>query len=175
MDWHHQPRAVFLRFALTAVLLCASESVYAQSPRALTLESLTRNSGLIFSGVVTRIERVRAAAPGAVESVRVSFRVSNAVRGVRQGEVVEVSEWAGLWASGERYRLGQQVVLFLHAPSKMGLTSPVGGDFGRFLVDKPNGGQIGLQGARGRRFSIYRKFIYEKSLVEQMKRHDREQ
>ena len=47
-----------------------------------------------------------------------------------------IHEWAGMWTTGERYRLGERLMLFLHAPRKLGLTSPVGGAAGRFAVDQ---------------------------------------
>jgi hypothetical protein len=34
------------------------------------------------------------------------------------------------------YRVGERLMLFLHAPSKLGLTSPVGGSAGRFAIDQ---------------------------------------
>ena len=37
--------------------------------------------------------------------------------------------------SGERYRSGEHLLLFFYSPSKLGLTSPVGGSLGRFAVD----------------------------------------
>ncbi len=37
-------------------------------------------------------------------------------------------EWAGLWAAGsQRYRVGQRLLMMLHAPSMGGMSSPVGG------------------------------------------------
>jgi hypothetical protein len=56
------------------------------------------------------------------------------IRGVREGHSLEVREWAGLWNSGERYRVGERVVRFLYPLSRLGLTSPVGGALGRFDV-----------------------------------------
>ena len=41
----------------------------------------------------------------------------------------------GLWSSGQRYRVGERVLLFLYPPSKLGLTSAVGAEIGRFNVD----------------------------------------
>jgi len=43
-----------------------------------------------------------------------------------------------LWTTGERYRVGEHVFLFLYPPSKLGLTSPVAGSMGRFAVDSRN-------------------------------------
>jgi hypothetical protein len=47
-----------------------------------------------------------------------------------------VCEWSGLWNAGERYRVGEQVLLFLYPNSRLGLTSPVGGAQGRFAIDE---------------------------------------
>jgi hypothetical protein len=41
-----------------------------------------------------------------------------------------------LWTRGERYRVGQRLMLFLYAPSALGLTSPVGGRAGEFALDR---------------------------------------
>lgn len=57
------------------------------------------------------------------------------MRGTSAGEILTIQEWAGRWAGGERYRIGERVLLFLYAPSKLGLTSTVAGAMGRFAVD----------------------------------------
>lgn len=57
------------------------------------------------------------------------------MRGTSPGQLLTIQEWAGLWTGGERYRVGERVLLFLYSPSKLGLTSPVGGAMGRFAVD----------------------------------------
>ena len=62
------------------------------------------------------------------------------MRGTRAGEILSIREWAGLWNSGDRYRPGERFLLFLYSPSRLGLTSPVGGQSGRFAVD--SGGSV---------------------------------
>jgi hypothetical protein len=57
------------------------------------------------------------------------------MRGTSAGQSLTIHEWAGLWISGERYRVGEHVLLFLYSPSKLGLTSPVAGGIGKFAVD----------------------------------------
>ncbi len=57
------------------------------------------------------------------------------MRGTAPGQSLTIREWAGLWTGGERYRIGEHVLLFLYSPSKLGLTSPVAGALGRFAVD----------------------------------------
>lgn len=102
---------------------------------AQTLARLSRNAGYIFSGTVLSVERMTPADTRSVATMQVRFRVDHALLGVRTGEVFTIREWAGLWESGERYRPGERLVLFLYPSSKLGLTSPVGGSQGRFAVD----------------------------------------
>jgi hypothetical protein len=90
---------------------------------------------MIFAGTVTRIECRPANEPQAIATVAVTFHIDHAVRGVRDGENITVSQWIGLWSSGQRYRVGERVFLFLYRPSRLGLTSSVGGPIGRFHID----------------------------------------
>ena len=94
---------------------------------------LIRSSGYIFAGTVRSVERVAPKGKG-VAIVLISFHVDQAMRGVRTGQTLAIREWAGLWESGERYRPGERVLLFLYPPSKLGLTSPVAGPMGRFRI-----------------------------------------
>ena len=57
------------------------------------------------------------------------------MRGASAGQSLTIHEWAGLWSGGERYRVGERVLLFLYSPGKLGLTSPVAGSLGRFAID----------------------------------------
>jgi hypothetical protein len=61
--------------------------------------------------------------------------VEHGIRGIAAGELLTIHEWAGLWTSGERYHVGESVLLFLYPPGKLGLTSPVAGAMGRFALD----------------------------------------
>lgn len=93
-----------------------------------------RSAGMIFSGTVLKIEHLKpAGSPGITQ---ITFRVENAIRGTHLGENLTIREWEGLWNSGERYRPGERVLLFLYPQSKLGLTSPVGGAVGRYEVDR---------------------------------------
>jgi len=108
------------------------------SPIIPALHLLSRSSGYIFSGTVIKVERIEPRREDAVAVMRISFRVEGAIRGVRPGQMLVVREWAGLWQSGERYRPGERVMLFLYAPSKLGLTSTVAGAAGRLRIS-PDG------------------------------------
>jgi hypothetical protein len=115
----------------------------AESVSVPNLRLLLRKAGYIFVGTVTAVERAAPTLPNAMGTVGIRFQVEQAIRGVQPGQTLVIHEWAGLWESGERYRPGQRLLLFLYSPSKLGLTSPVGGPLGRFPVDRD--GAIAVQ------------------------------
>jgi hypothetical protein len=130
------------RIPLLGLLLLSSPSAPAelplQSPQrniSPVRRSLTLRSGYIFSGTVKSVERVAPRTHDSVAVMRITFHVDQGLRGARTGQMLVIREWAGLWQSGDRYRPGERVMLFLYPPSKLGLTSPVGGGSGRFPVD----------------------------------------
>lgn len=145
-------------------LILSPPLVFAAQPRApvrilppvrlrmppLTFQQLILNAGYVFEGTVVSVQEPQSAA-GEAKAIQISFRVVRGVRGVQAGQIFTIREWAGLWNVGERYRPGQKVVLFLYRPSRLGLTSPVGGPLGRFGVDAT--GQIMLNEAQNALFS----------------------
>ncbi len=96
---------------------------------------MAQAAGIIFSGTVTSVARRAATRAQAIETVAITFHVEQAIRGATPGENLTISQWIGLWSSGQRYRVGERVLLFLYAPSKLGLTSCVAAPMGRFAVD----------------------------------------
>ena len=104
-------------------------------PGAIGFQQIAHASGIIFSGTVTSITRHLANRAQAVETVAITFHVERAIRGASPGMDLTVSQWMGLWSSGQRYRVGERVLVFLYPPSKLGLTSSVGAEIGRFRVD----------------------------------------
>jgi hypothetical protein len=99
------------------------------------LKEIVQASGIIFSGRVTFIGRSGPISRQAPAATTITFQVEQAMRGTTTGQSLTIHEWAGLWNSGERYRIGERVLLFLYPPSKFGLTSPVSGPIGRFATD----------------------------------------
>lgn len=97
-------------------------------------QQLVRAAGIIFSGRVTSVGRTSSSSRRQA-STAVTFKVERALRGASPGQSLTIHEWAGLWTSGERYHVGEHVLLFLYSPSKLGLTSPVAGALGKFGVD----------------------------------------
>lgn len=121
--------------AIIALLLCPlalGQSAPGQSaPVAATeqpetvvdvLHQLSDKADVIFAGQVLAIRR-----PGN-GVVEVEFRVDEAIRGCTSGTTYTLREWAGLWmADNQRYRVGQRLLMLLHAPGAGGLSSPVSG------------------------------------------------
>jgi hypothetical protein len=95
-----------------------------------------RAAGMIFSGTVTKVERRSAGRGESVETVAVTFRIESALRGATPGRDLTIHQWIGLWASGQRYAVGERVFLFLYPKSNLGLTSCVGGPLGHFAIDR---------------------------------------
>jgi hypothetical protein len=94
----------------------------AQQPASVegVLRSLASRSAVVFVGQVESIEPNG----GVMEIV---FRVQQPVIG-EVGATYTLREWSGRWAGGQQhYRLGQRSMIFLHAPSAAGLSSPVDG------------------------------------------------
>jgi hypothetical protein len=128
------------RLSCLVLFLLAGSVSAQQSPVSnlryrLDLRPITRAAGAIFTGTVTAVRHVPATQGNQLETVEITFHVEQAVRGAVPGKHLAIREWAGLWSVGERYKVGERVLLFLYPTSKLGLTSPVGGAMGRFAVD----------------------------------------
>jgi hypothetical protein len=108
---------------------------YPISPNPMPLQPMAQAAGIIFSGRVTAVEHAGSFSGQSPISTSVTFQVERAIRGTTTGQSLTIHEWAALWINGERYRIGERVLLFLYAPSKLGLTSPVAGAMGRFAID----------------------------------------
>jgi len=86
------------------------------------LHQLSDKADVIFAGQVLGVRRP---GNGAVE---VEFRVDEAIRGCSSGTTYRLREWDGLWVvNNQRYRVGQRLLMLLHAPGGAGMSSPVGG------------------------------------------------
>jgi hypothetical protein len=103
--------------------------------RTFGLPQLAHSADMIFSAKITAVAHRPTTSGPALETVAITFHVENAIRGALPGEDLTVRQWIGLWSSGQRYRVGERVLLFLYPKSKLGLTSCVGWPLGRFAVD----------------------------------------
>jgi hypothetical protein len=72
------------------------------------------------------------------------FRVADGIKGVETGETLTFRQVLGFparVAGVPQYQKGQQVLLFLHGDSRLGLTSPVGMHQGTFSVTRLEDGE----------------------------------
>jgi hypothetical protein len=99
------------------------------------LQQLVHSAGMIFSGRVISVGRATSSLGPDQASTAITFQVEHAIHGTSPNQTLTIHEWAGLWPRGERYHVGDRVLLFLYNPSKLGLTSPVAGALGRFALD----------------------------------------
>jgi hypothetical protein len=116
-----------------------SDQVIAERVLGTQWKQLSRRAGMIFAGTVlgstppaTTIDR---AAPASIPAVQVSFRVDRAIAGVAHGQVLTIREWAGAPSMQRPMIKGQHILIFLYPPSRLGLTSPVGGSLGQVALD----------------------------------------
>jgi hypothetical protein len=126
----------FARITCSLLLLTAVVQGANPPEPSPTLQQLTRQSSYIFAGTVLTVEPPNPNSEGELPTVRITFRIDQAIRGVRAKQIMAIKEWAGLWEAGERYRAGERLLLFLHGTSKLGLTSPVNGALGCFQLDR---------------------------------------
>jgi hypothetical protein len=75
------------------------------------------------------------------------FRVDHAIAAVESGQVVTIREWTGALSRQRALRPGDRVLILLYPPSRLGLTSPVGGSLGQVRLDPS--GQLVAEGGSG--------------------------
>ena len=121
---------------IASYLLFCTPAAWAQGSASTQLpyRLLTAHAGYIFKGTVISVQHSQPA--GGIAAVQVDFRVDQGVRNAVSGKTLTIREWAGLWEAGERYRVGERLILFLYPKSGLGLTSPVGGPMGHLNVDE---------------------------------------
>jgi hypothetical protein len=129
-------------FYLSNFAIAQSDQVVAERVLGPQWKQLSRRAGMIFAGTVleTQWPSTRAlsnvlAVPGGAEAVRLTFRVDVPIAGVEPAQILTIHEWVGASSSDRPIRSGQHILLFLYPPSRLGLTSPVGGALGQIELD----------------------------------------
>ena len=140
---------VALAFLSSFVAAQPSDQVIAERVLGPKWKQLSRRAGMIFAGTVltagaqtvttqTVTNQTAATdrlAPGTTPTVQLSFHVDEAIAGVERGQVLTIHEWAGAWSMHRPMSKGQHFLIFLYPPSRLGLTSPVGGSLGQVALD----------------------------------------
>lgn len=142
----------FLTFALVCLVVCAisvlaAQSTVSQSPASQSddarveqvlgprWQQLARRAGMVFAGTVLTSAPQTLRTDRAPSTVELSFRIDRAIAGVQAGQILTIHEWMGAWSRHRPMRPGDHVLLFLYPPSRLGLTSPVGGSLGQIALD----------------------------------------
>jgi hypothetical protein len=147
-------------FAAAPTDQAAAESVL--GPR---WRDLSRRAGMIFTGTVINAGTVVGSVPGTgtaattIESgassevrlggnfLELHFRIDRPIAGVTSGQILTIHEWAGASSRQPALRSGDRVLLFLYPPSRLGLTSPVGGQQGQIRLDSTGENILGQNAA----------------------------
>jgi hypothetical protein len=133
-------------FALAVVSLTSvsaaqySDQVVAAGVLGPRWKQISRSAGMIFSGTVLEAETRPATKDRPLPFFLIRFRVDRAIAGVRSGQLLTVREWAGAWSTQRAMRSGERMLIFFYPPSRLGLTSPVGGLFGQVSLTQGPGG-----------------------------------
>ncbi len=125
MSWRGVFIKAFWLWAISAHLFGFSQE---QAPTTVqaALHQMFNSAAVSFIGTVEDVRRVEADGPGA-GVVEIRFSIDQPLRGC-SGDTYVLREWGGFWAANDsRYRVGQSLLLLLHAPGAAGLSSPVGG------------------------------------------------
>jgi hypothetical protein len=160
--------ALPLALALLASFVVAQQSDQVVAERVLgpQWEQLSQRAGMIFAGTVLApaaqvgsnrglaAERfVAGTTAGTPPVVKLSFRVDEAIAGVERGQVLTIREWAGASPGQRLMSKGQRFLMFLYPPSRLGLTSLVGGSMGQIALGTTGINVVQLaraiRGARG--------------------------
>ena len=145
-------------FCLSGFAAAQSDQVIAERVLGPRWKQLSRRAGMIFAGTVltatapsvttptltTPTAAADRVVPGTTPSVQLRFRVDQAIAGVEQGQILTIHEWAGAASMYRPLHSGQHILIFLYPPSRLGLTSPVGGSLGQVALD-PSGKNVVAQ------------------------------
>jgi len=126
------------------VLTCLSTLAVAQMPDQLAAEralgphwrQISRASGIIFVGTVLDVEAQPASHDRPVPAIQTRFRVERAIAGTHLKQVVTIREWTAAGTLPRSVRSGQRTLYFFYPPSRLGLTSSVGGPLTQIAIDR---------------------------------------
>lgn len=135
-------RPVFLAafvFAVICVLstaaACESDQAAAERVLGPQWKHLSQRAGMVFAGTLLSERIQMSRTDRGVPFIPLRFRVDRAIAGVQPGQVLTIHEWTGAASLHPLMRRGEHVLLFLYPPSRLGLTSPVGGPRGHLRLD----------------------------------------
>lgn len=111
-------------------------------------KQLSQRAGIVFAGKVLSVPKTAHASEATpeipvlitkmdrdVSVVEFAFRVDCPIAGVKSGQILTIREWVGAQSRHRPLHSGEHILLFLYPPSRLGLTSPVGGTMGLIELD----------------------------------------
>lgn len=141
-DWKHLSHRAGIIFAGT-LLNAESQSENCRGPKVPTAEAA--NARPASPNIQSRVgacflsTMVPPIAPAAISpnvpAVELRFRVERPIAGTEPGQILTIREWTGALSRQFPLHSGDHVLLFLYPPSRLGLTSPVGGNRGQIRLD----------------------------------------
>ena len=140
-----------LRCTITSSLLVILNSflLFGTTVKPVNLSEMVEYADRVFYGrCVSAESKFDSEAGATVREYR--FLVKESLKGVVEGEEVVIRQIQTMGSRGPSipgipaYHKGQQLLLFLHADSRIGLTSPVGMSQGTFMVRKLPSGEVGF-------------------------------
>src|SRR5512139_2615236 len=128
-------RRILRSIVLTAVVLCFWEAPLYSQKSTMNLESLIRESGMIFTGKVIDAETGTKDRMN-LYMTRYTFEVLEPIYGV-EGDTLRIKQYGGeaggkkVYPAGvPRFEKGEEVLVMFYPPSRIGMTSTVGKDQG---------------------------------------------
>ncbi|MFQ5928419.1 MAG: hypothetical protein ACE5MK_01880 [Acidobacteriota bacterium] len=155
-------------FGFTSLVVLALSTSFATgtSVRIVNLFEMVQLADRVFWGKCLSVEK-KSAESTLLPVVEYVFEVRRGIKGVRTGErvvfrQVQAVQRGIVGISGiPHYRKGQEILLFLHGDSRLGLTSPVGLSQGIFRKEWTREGEIGFINALENRNLGYRLSVEE--------------
>ncbi len=138
-----------LTFTGLLILLLSVTFVTGTSVRLLNLLEMVQLADRVFWGKCLSVEE-KSGDSTSLPVLEYVFAVQGGIKGVQTGETV-VFRQVGTSSQGAldipHYEKGQEILLFLHGDSRLGLTSPVGLAQGVFQLKRTAEGEIGVLNA----------------------------
>ncbi len=147
---------------LSCLILFPPPALAQQSARVMqrNLAEMVDEAATIVRGRVTRVEIERHAELDGIQTLVLTLRVDEVLKG-DAGREFTFRQWLpGIRdrAALLQYKLGQEVLLLLIRPSEYGLSSPAGLEQGRFFVTQDAAGQRQVMNT-ARNYGLFRNIL----------------
>jgi len=119
---------------LTTAAPCETDQATAARIVGPQWKTLARRAGIVFAGTVVGGAQQSTATERTIPAQQLTFRLDQAIAGVESAQTLTIRLWSGALSQLRPMRPGERFLLFLYRPSRLGLTSPVGGVQGQIRL-----------------------------------------